>query len=241
MAANTLLKEDILFENDNFFVLSKPYGVSTLDDRHKDKSSMILIARAYHPLAQACHRLDKETSGILVFAKHPEAYRHMAIQFESRKVHKIYHAVVTGVHRFQEIEVDRPITVQRSGQVRIDWQNGKPSLTIFNSLEVFKHATLVQCEPVTGRMHQIRVHLASLKAPILADEMYGGSLLYLSQIKRKFKLAKNTEEEPLIKRVALHAYQIRFLDMDQQSVIEVTAPYSKDMHALLRQLQLHDQ
>lgn len=230
-----------MFENDGFFVLSKPYGVSTLDDRHKDKNSMLAIAKRYWTDAQACHRLDKETSGVLIFAKNPDAYRHLAMQFEARRVHKIYHAVVSGVHRFEEVEVDKPITIQRSGQVRIDWEEGKPSLTIFNSLEVFRHATLVQCEPVTGRMHQIRIHLASLKAPILADLMYGGKMLYLSQIKRRFKLAKDTEEEPLIKRVALHAHSVKFTDLDNESLVEVIAPYPKDMSALLRQLQIHDQ
>lgn len=233
-------RDILLFENEHYFIVNKPYGISTLDHRHQDKPSMLAFAREYHAEAQVCHRLDMETSGILVFAKHPEAYRHLAIQFEQRVVHKLYHAVTTGVHDFEELEVDLPINVLKNGNARIDRSEGKPAVTIFNTLQAYRHTSLIQCEPITGRLHQIRVHLAWLKAPLLADQRYGGPMLYLSQIKRKFKLAKDTEEKPLIGRVALHSCTIGFRNLHDLEQIQVGAPYPKDMHALIRQLDLHD-
>jgi 23S rRNA pseudouridine955/2504/2580 synthase len=92
--------------------------------------------------------------------------------------------------------------------------------------------------PFTGRMHQIRIHLQCLKAPIVMDSLYGGPEIFLSQFKRKFKLAKETEEQPLIQRVALHARSLNFEQMNGKR-LQVEAPYPKDMAALIRQLELN--
>lgn len=197
---------------------------------------MLRLARDYWPEAQAGHRLDRETSGVLIFAKHPEAYRHISMQFEHRQVTKIYHAVVTGIHEFQGILVNLPILPLKTGFVKIDKQEGKEAETVFNNLEIFKAHTLVECMPFTGRMHQIRIHLQCLKAPIVMDSLYGGEPIYLSQIKRKFKLAREAEEQPLISRFALHARALNFAMMNGERQM-VEAPYPKDMEALLRQLE----
>ncbi|MEY3565229.1 MAG: hypothetical protein RJA23_1399 [Bacteroidota bacterium] len=90
----------ILFENSDFLVINKPPYLSSLDDRH-EAQNILDLAKGYWEDAQLCHRLDKETSGCLVIAKHPEAYRHLAMQFENRQVEKIYHAVVEGIQDFQ--------------------------------------------------------------------------------------------------------------------------------------------
>jgi 23S rRNA pseudouridine955/2504/2580 synthase len=233
------IKSLILFEDDDFFLLNKPPHTSTLDERHKDKSeSMLRMAKEYHPDAQAGHRLDKETSGVLLFAKNPAAYRHIAMQFEHRQVGKMYHAVVGGIHHFEGILVNLPIFPLKTGVVKIDREEGKEAETLFNTLEVYKAHTLVECMPFTGRMHQIRIHLQCLKAPIVMDYLYGGPEIYLSQFKRKFKIAKDTEEQPLIQRVALHARSLHFEGMNGKA-IQVDAPYPKDMAALIRQLELN--
>ncbi len=211
--------------------------MSTLSERHDDKAeNMLRLAKSYCSDAQAGHRLDKETSGVLIFAKHPEAYRHIAMQFEHRQVTKIYHAVVAGVHDFQGILVNLPILPLKIGVVKIDRAEGKEAETLFNSLEIYKAHTLVECIPFTGRMHQIRIHLQCLKAPIVMDALYGGPAIYLSEFKRKFKLAKDTEEQPLISRVALHARALNFALMNGER-LTVEAPYPKDMEALIRQLE----
>ncbi|MCS6832532.1 MAG: RluA family pseudouridine synthase, partial [Flammeovirgaceae bacterium] len=216
-------EELIVFENEHYVIVNKPAGIASLDERDTTRNNLLAMAKAYHPSNQLCHRLDKETSGVIAIAKHPEAYRNLSLQFENREVVKIYHAIVNGIHHFQEEMVDLPIAISSKGNARIDMQEGKPSLTVFNTIRVFGSHTLVACFPLTGRMHQIRLHLSVLKAPITADLLYGGKYTYLSDLKKKFKLKKDTEEEPLIKRVALHAYSLKFQDLTGEA-IQVEAP-----------------
>lgn len=232
----TDIRSLILFEDEDYFLLNKPPFTSTLDERHQDKAeSMLRMAKEYHADAQAGHRLDKETSGVLLFAKHPAAYRHIAMQFEHRQVGKIYHAVVGGIHHFEGILVNLPILPLKTGVVKIDRAEGKDAETLFNTIDVYKAHSLIQCMPFTGRMHQIRIHLQCLKAPIVMDHLYGGPDIFLSGFKRKFKIARDAEETTLIRRVALHARSLNFEGM-QGSRIEVEAPYPRDMAVLIRQL-----
>src|SRR5688572_29927163 len=120
----------ILFEDTDFVVVNKPPFISTLEDRH-EKVNLLALARSYEQAAQVCHRLDKETSGILVIAKNPEAYRHMSLQFENRQVGKVYHAVVDGNHKFNDQLVDAPILKLNDGTVRISKREGKSAQTYF--------------------------------------------------------------------------------------------------------------
>jgi 23S rRNA pseudouridine955/2504/2580 synthase len=230
-------KESILFEDENFILVNKPPFVSTLEDRH-ERQNILNVAREYIPTAQVCHRLDKDTSGVLAIAKNPEAYRHMSMQFEHRQVVKVYHAIVDGTHNFQNVLVDEPILKLDDGKVKLSRKDGKPAQTHFTSLQSYRLHTLVECRPVTGRMHQIRIHLASQGASITGDEGYGGKPFLLSSIKRKFNLKKDTEEQSFMKRMALHAFSLEFDNMvGNRKVIE--APYPKDFQALIRQLELN--
>jgi len=160
------------------------------------------------------------------------------MQFENREVQKIYHAVADGIQNFKEVLVDAPILKQNDGLVKINKQEGKSAQTYFTSLKSYRYHTLIECRPVTGRMHQIRVHLAFLKAPITGDEQYGGKPFFLSSVKRGFNLKKTTEEQPLIKRMALHAFALEFTALSGEK-IRVEAPYPKDIQALVRQLELN--
>lgn len=228
-----------IFENEFVFVVNKPPYLPSLDERHGEGTSLLKIVRQHHPQAILCHRLDRETSGALVIAKNEEVYKFVTMEFEKRRVLKKYHAVVNGVHQFENLEVDLPIGAGKAGQMRIDFSEGKPSLTFFKSIVYFKHFTLVECIPITGRTHQIRIHLATQKAAITADELYGGKPPYLSQIKRKFNLAAFEDEKPIIKRFALHANSIS-LHVAPEIRIDVTAPYPKDFAVLLKQLEKFD-
>lgn len=218
-------------------MLNKPAGVATLNDRN-DPNNLLDWVRELVPDAQACHRLDKETSGCIAFAKNPEAYRHLAIQFEKRKVQKVYHAIADGLHEFREERVTLPILQMNNGLVTINRLEGKQAETIFTTLEAYRAHSLIECRPVTGRMHQIRIHLKSLKAPISGDEAYGGKPLFLSEIKRNFNLKKDTEEQPLIRRVALHAFALAYENVDG-SALRVEAPYFKDFSVAVKQLSKH--
>ena len=229
-------KESILFEDQDYILISKPPFISTLDDRHEN-INILALAKEMEPDAQVCHRLDKDTSGVLAIAKNPEAYRHLSMQFEHREVTKIYHAVVDGIHRFENQLVDAPILKQDDGVVKLSRQ-GKEAQTYFTSIKSYRQHTLVECRPVTGRMHQIRIHLASLGASIAGDEQYGGKPVLLSELKRKFNLKKFTEEQPLCKRMALHAFSLEFALLNGEKR-KFEAPYPKDFQALVRQLELN--
>ncbi len=228
------LQDSIIFENTDYLIINKPAGISTLDDRN-DPTNILQLAKSQFDNILICHRLDKDTSGVLVLAKNEDAHRHLSMLFEDRKVQKVYHAVADGIHEFSNKVVDLPIKVSAKGIVKVDKRAGKASKTTFNSLEAFKLHTLIECKPETGRMHQIRIHLAESNAPITGDLSYGGRHFYLSTVKRNYNLKKWTEEEPLIKRMALHAFSIGFTDKNGK-IITAEAAYPKDFRVLVEQL-----
>jgi 23S rRNA pseudouridine955/2504/2580 synthase len=223
----------VLFEDPDYILINKPPFIATLEDRNEPRN-ILALAKQYALDAQVCHRLDKDTSGVLAIAKNPAAYRHLSIQFESREVKKIYHAVADGIHHFDSVRVDAPILKQNDGTVKISRQ-GKEAQTVFSTLQVFKNHTLVECCPITGRTHQIRIHLSRLAAPITGDETYGGKPFFVSSVKRAYKLDKLEEEQPLMKRMALHAFSLEFKDLRGDTVL-TAAPYPRDFQALLKQM-----
>ncbi len=231
--------ELIIHEDDNLIVINKPPFIASLDQREGGETNILRLAKKYHADAQVCHRLDKDTSGILLIAKNPETYRLVSIEFEKRRVNKIYHAIIEGTHIFENLKVDLPILNQGNKNVSIDRANGKPAETIFNSIRYFKHYTLVDCKPITGRMHQIRIHLATQRAAIVGDTMYRGKPVYLSQIKKRgFTMSKGEEEMPIMKRFALHARSVEFTIDGKHYAFE--AEYPKDFATLLKQLEKFD-
>ncbi|MBL4716508.1 MAG: RNA pseudouridine synthase [Bacteroidetes bacterium] len=229
----------IIYEGEDTIVVNKPALISTLDDRVNKEVNLLLLAKKYQRDLQACHRLDKETSGALIFAKNPESYRNISIQFQNRKVDKTYHAVIEGVHKFENLEVDLPILNLRKERVKVDQKDGKKAKTLFNSIEFYKNYTLVECKPITGRLHQIRIHLSSLGAVIVGDEVYGGIPFLLSRIKKKYKTKTGEEERPIMNRFSLHAHRVVFKNIKQEN-IEVIAEYPKDFAVLKKLLDKHN-
>lgn len=224
----------ILYEDDDYIVVNKPALLATLSERNTTAPYLLQLAKAYNPQAQVGHRLDKATSGALALAKHPAAYQALCQQFEDRMVTKTYHAVLTGYQHFHNQEVHAPLSITRRHLAQVD-RRGKLATTIFTTLQRFAGYTLAQCQPITGRLHQIRAHAAHLQAPIVGDIQYGGELLYLSTLKRRYRLKKAAEERPLAGRVALHAYQLTFKGLQGQAIM-VQAPYAQDFATLVKQL-----
>ena len=233
--AKTTFSDYIIFENAHYVIINKPAHIASLADRSGD-ISVLELARSSYPDIQLCHRIDKETSGILALAKDPEAYRHLSMQFEHRQVKKKYHAVVNGIHSFSSKEINDPLIVTSSGIVKIDKRKGKEAITIVDSLEFYKNHTLVSCEILTGRTHQIRIHLSSIGASIVGDPLYGGKNVYLSELKKFYKISRFEDEKPLINRFALHAVYIKFAGVKEES-LAFEAPYPKDFSVLLKQLK----
>jgi len=233
-------KDLIIFEDDNHIVVNKPPFVASLDERGGSGEVNILrLAKQYSADAQVCHRLDKETSGAIIIAKNPEAYRSVAMQFEKRKVKKTYHAIVDGQVTFEELFIDLPILNDGNKNVTIDRKEGKRAETIFNSIKYYRHYTLVECKPITGRMHQIRIHLATQRAAISGDDMYRGKPVFLSSIKKGYRISKDDEEQPIMKRFALHAKHLIFKGLDGADIV-IEAPYPKDFATLIKLLDKFD-
>lgn len=226
-------KELIIFEDIDYLAINKPAGISTLEDR-KNNYHLLSMAKGYLSDIQVCHRIDKDTSGVLVFAKNQASYKQLSLQFQNREVTKIYHAVVQGQTHFDSQFVDLPLIVKTHGKVRWDQRKGKESSTYFHTIQNFQSNSLVKCTPVTGRKHQIRVHLNYLGCSIVGDTMYDGQPIYLSQIKRKYKPGQR-EEAQMISRMALHAKLISFNSMDN-TINTIEADYPKDFNILLKQL-----
>ena len=221
----------VLFENDDYLVVNKPPFLATLDERVGGAPNLLRLARQHHADIQAAHRLDRDTSGALAFAKHPDAYRHLAMQFENREVSKQYHAVVWGTPQLDKELVARNIENTSRGKARLAYK-GKEAETVFTTLETYARHALLLAEPITGRMHQIRLHLMYLQTPIVGDVTYGGEDFYLSSLKKKFNLKEGEAEQPFIKRFALHAQRLQFAGLDGAE-IAVEAPYPKDFRVLL--------
>ncbi|MEM6736829.1 MAG: RNA pseudouridine synthase [Bacteroidota bacterium] len=227
-------KDLIVQDLENYTIINKPPFLSSLEDR-VNSQNLLHLAKEVNKVYQICHRLDKETSGLVVFAKSPNAYKHFALQLENREVKKIYHAIVHGLHEFKNFEADEPLYTT-STKSRVDFKIGKPAFTLISTKEIFKRHTFIKCFPVTGRMHQVRTHLSHHKAPIIHDRTYGGKEVYLSELKRNVNLRKNKQPKPMIERVALHSAEIAFKNVDG-SIVESKANYPKDFLVLLKLLR----
>ncbi|MFM2377196.1 MAG: hypothetical protein RLZZ165_2293 [Bacteroidota bacterium] len=228
----------ILLEDEHVIAVNKPHGISSLSDRDSELN-MLRLGRRYIPAAQLCHRLDKETTGCLLFAKNPEVYREIAKMFEHREIIKHYLALVPGNHDFDEQLIDLPIGQSGKGKARVDHKDGKPSTTVISTAEKFRDFTLLDCFPLTGRMHQIRVHMASLGCPLVGDEIYGGKNILLSALKRRWKFNRKEEEPTVNDGVMLHARGLKFTLYQKEYTI--VAPLPKKFEAALKILRRYDQ
>jgi len=233
------LSEWIINEDENLIALNKPSGLLSIPDREgKDISLKKMLIEKYGNIFTV-HRLDKGTSGLIVFAKNEETHKHLSQQFETRQTEKIYLGLVLGSLAEKKGTIDAPIVEHpaKKGLMTV-YKNGKESLTDFEVLEDLKIFSWVQFQIHTGRTHQIRVHAKHIGHPVVCDELYGdGKPILLSSLKHKFKLSKNElEERPILNRLALHALSLQFINVNDEK-IKLEAPLPKDLRALLQQLR----
>jgi 23S rRNA pseudouridine1911/1915/1917 synthase len=233
------MRYEIIFENEGFVAVNKPAGLLSIPDRMGQEVSLKQLLKERYGNIYTVHRLDKGTSGIIVFAKDEPTHTALSKKFEGRDVEKYYLGLVTGKPVHDKGTVDAPIA-EHPGKVTkmMAHAKGKPSVTDFEVLESFRSYAWMQFRIHTGRTHQIRVHMQYLGNPIVGDELYGkGEPLFLSAIKvKKFKLSHDVlEERPILSRLALHSSKLKFELNGENFELEAEVP--KDLKATLQQLR----
>jgi len=239
-------KIDIIYQDEDLVVINKPAGLLSIPDRfHPDKpNAWQEMAKILETELWVVHRLDKDTSGILCLAKNEKAHQNLNEQFQKRTVKKTYLALISGhLTKGQPLEVSHSIREHPTKLgTMITVSKGKPALTLFEVLENFKRYTLVKVIPVSGRTHQIRVHLKAIGHPLMIDPIYGNTAaFYLSAIKgRKYSQKKQTEEKPLMNRLTLHALTLDIIHPTLGIPKFFEAPLPKDFKAVVNQLRKWD-
>lgn len=231
---------EILLEDDDIVVVNKPAGLLVIPDRFNATLPSLnkLLEQKLGQRIWVVHRLDRDTSGVICFAKNEAVHRYLSILFQEHKVNKFYAGIVTGKIRPPEGRIESPIAEHSvvKGKMIVS-KRGKAAVTDYKVSEEWPLYSLVQFQIHTGRTHQIRVHMQSIGHPLVCDELYGdGKPLYLSSFKRKYHTSKKEEEErPLLSRLALHAYRLEFVKEDG-TLISIDAELPRDMAATVKQL-----
>ena len=253
---------DILWQSGDLAAVQKPAGLATIPGRGESDSVLEQLGRQLNlpssgeadPRVRVVHRLDKETSGVLVFALNRAAQQHLSRQFQNNTVHKEYLALVRGRPQQPEGEIDAPLAPHPTNPKRmaVVKHGGRAARTAWRIEESFRGFTLIRCFPRTGKTHQIRVHLAHIAAPLAIDPLYArpsqpgpegperasATGIFLSQFKRDYRPTRGEKERPLIDRLTLHAEKLSFINLDG-AAIELAAPLPKDFRATLNQLRRH--
>jgi 23S rRNA pseudouridine955/2504/2580 synthase/23S rRNA pseudouridine1911/1915/1917 synthase len=248
---------NILLHSGDFVAVEKPAGLATIPGRAETDSVLERLGRQIgmpsrghgDPRVRVVHRLDKETSGVLLFALNRPAQQHLSHQFQNNTVQKEYLALVRGRAREPTGEIDAPLSPHPTNPRKMAVINhaGRAARTLWQVEQTFRGFALLRCFPKTGKTHQIRVHLAHIGLPLAVDPLYApiaasqssfsqrSAGIYLSDFKRAYRPTAGQPERPLISRLTLHAEKLAFNDANQQR-IEITCPLPKDFRALLNQL-----
>jgi RluA family pseudouridine synthase len=197
---------DVLYEDEDILAVNKPEGLVAVPERRRlDQSLLEMLCAERGEKPYIVHRIDRETSGVIVFARNAEAHRRLNRQFETRSVEKVYLALVHGIFSDDQGEIDKPLRQFGSGRVAFDAQCGKASVTEFRVLERMGAFTLVEVRPHTGRRHQIRVHFYSIGHPIVGDPLYGDKAIQSRYPRLMLHARRLTLDQPPGKRLTLEA------------------------------------
>lgn len=212
---------DILHSDDTLLVIDKPAGLPVLPDGWEpDSPYLVKLLEAEYGKLWIVHRLDKVTTGVLVFARNADAHRLLSLQFEKHQAMKTYHALAEGDPTWDRTTAAQPLRANVGHRHRtiVDRRKGKASRTDFRVLKRLQSHALLEAQPVTGRTHQVRAHSAALGHPLLGDFLYG---------------APRTD---LIARPALHAYSLVLVHPSTGASISFVAPYPEDFKAAFESL-----
>ena len=219
-------KLNIIFEDENLLVINKPSGLLSIrDDKHPEEKTAIDAAVEYLrvPAVYPVHRLDRDTSGVLIIAKTPGAQKLISDVIQNREMRKLYVALVEGEIRGAG-KINLPILRTESGKVKID-RMGKQAYTEYRIRKKYRNYTLLEVEPKTGRTHQIRVHLSHIGHPLAYDRVYGS---------RKPLILRNAnKEEQKFKRMTLHASDAYFTYWKTENTLHFKAPMPDDFRSIL--------
>ncbi|AEF82181.1 RluA family pseudouridine synthase [Leadbettera azotonutricia] len=236
----------IIYEDDRIVAVNKISGIAISPDRwDESKERLDRLVSAFLNLERiyTVHRIDRDTSGLIVFAKDEETHKLLSEAFENRSIHKRYIAVINGRPSWEEIDCNLALVPNGNKQHHtiVDKFKGKKSLTHFRLLGSAGNYSVIEAIPETGRTHQIRVHLANLGYPIVCDEFYGNAKpVFLSAIKRGWR-GNPLDEKPLLTRLGLHAAELFIPDYSREGAekegLNLKAPLPRDMAALVNQME----
>ena len=227
----------LIFVSDRIIAVNKASGVSVGGDRwDESKERLDRLIEMDFKLSKifTVHRIDKETSGLVVFAKDRETHRRLSIAFEQRQTAKRYTAIVHGRPSWKEITCDLALVPNgnKKHMTIIDKYRGKESFTRFIRVTSAGNYSVLEALPETGRIHQVRVHAAALGHPVVCDGLYGKETpVKLSSFKRGWR-GDPLEEKPLLSRLGLHALE---LILPETQILTATLP--KDMASLIKQME----
>lgn len=241
---------DIIFEDDHLVAINKPAQMVVHPAKGHWQGTLV-SALSYHfqELSNVggkerpgiVHRLDRDTTGVIVVAKHNEAHTAIAKQFETRTTIKEYHCLTLGIPDRDRDIIDEPIgphPYQRERMaIRRDHPKARQAKSFFEVLERYRHTALVKVVPKTGRTHQIRVHLRHLGFPILADKLYGGRYPITRHFLQTGRETNTQHEEPVLTRQALHSSSLTLKHPSTGETLLFKAPYPKDFRTALEILR----
>ncbi len=231
----------VIYNDDDIVVLNKRSGLLIARDRYdEDAARLDELAEKEFGRLYAVHRIDKDTSGCVIYAKNSDAHKNLSLQFEERKVQKTYHCLVYGHPLWEKKTVDLKLLPDGDARHRtiVNSKWGKACTTEFTLLGICGPYAWLQACPKTGRTHQIRAHLDAIGMSIVCDPLYGGNQkpVRLSEVKRNWRGDEDTER-PLLSRLALHAYKLEITHPSSGEKMTFTAPYPKDLEATRKQFK----